>query len=350
LSFVEKIRKMLGLLTILVLASSALGDLSRFRRQSDFCKRCDSQDSYVSKNIDHSDWMYSQKDKLSSKRLVDLKMIGTHHSSSYSFNQFFDSYSVCQNTHIANQLKAGVRYIDLRIGSYLNSLRIGHAIHFGSLAQDILKEVLNFIKAHPKEFLILNIRDSDWTPIPANQKRDLINLVKSTFADLMVTSGDSWFDLSSVTLGQIWEHNRSVYVIYGDKLLWSVDLADGQGARNLSQSDADSWGLRAIQNVYDPWPNTANIDELFNKATAFYDRRPNPRDKFYVAQLLLTANPLQTKTLDKLTQDLQQTGRIRQFLNEHPEYAIVYVDFFLGVTDKERQYARDLLEAVIAAN
>jgi len=338
---------MLGLLSTLLIVTSAVA-ANRFKRDEQ-CAKCQAQDDYISKNIDRSDWMYSNKDKLANKQLVNLKLIGTHHSTSYSIHQLFDAFSVCQNTHLSNQLKAGVRYLDLRVGWYGNALRIGHSIHAGGPVEGFLQEILTFVKAHPKEFLIVNIRDSDWTPIPPKNKFQLINMVKSIFADRMVTSGDSWFDLSTVTMGQIWEQNRNVFIIYGDKLLWTVDTGNGQ-ANNISQSDADSWGLRAIQNVYDRWPNTAKVDELFNKMNDYYDNKPVPRNKFYVAQLLLTANPLQTPTLDNLTEQLQKTGRIRQWLRDHPDYAIAYLDFFLGVSNNERKDAVALLDEIIQAN
>lgn len=312
-------------------------------------RRCKAQDDFVKQHFDRSDWMYKQQERLSSIRLVDLKLIGSHNAASYSISEPFDEYSVCQNARLQSQLRAGVRYVDLRVGLYDHvrpRARVGHGPHHGSSVNDVLYLIGNFSQRHPKEFLIISIKDANWATLGPEEKADLILSVETTFDDVMITSDDSWFDLGRTTLGDVWANNKSVLILYGDSLLRSV--ANGsQSIVNISKEEAASRGLMPRDLLYDPWANTENADLLFERLDDFYNRRPIPREKFYVVQLVLTANPLLTDSIDQMTAELQRSGRIGAWLREHPDYNIVFLDFVLGVSSRERPAQTALLDEIM---
>src|SRR6185369_6685331 len=70
----------------------------------------------------------------------------------------------CQNLTLADQLNAGVRFIDIRCRHYNNAF----VIHHGSVYQnanfdDVLNACTSFLQANPSECIILSVKD-EYTP------------------------------------------------------------------------------------------------------------------------------------------------------------------------------------------
>uniref|UniRef100_A0A1J3HQ39 1-phosphatidylinositol phosphodiesterase n=2 Tax=Noccaea caerulescens TaxID=107243 RepID=A0A1J3HQ39_NOCCA len=102
---------------------------------------------------------------------------GTHDSGTFdcSWYQACDS-SQCQSWNIYNQLRAGIRYLDLRIDIRSDYLAIGHGPYQFMALHDALRDVARFLRENPSEFVILayqvNKGDGDPSPRIIQEMRD----------------------------------------------------------------------------------------------------------------------------------------------------------------------------------
>lgn len=104
---------------------------------------------------DRSDWMSELND---SATLSSLSIPGTHDSGAlYSIG---DLLGKCQTLSIKNQLKIGVRFLDIRLQLVNDELKIVHSIidqktHF----EDVLYDMVQFLVDNPTEFLIVSFKE-----------------------------------------------------------------------------------------------------------------------------------------------------------------------------------------------
>ena len=104
-------------------------------------------------NIDKSDWMSRLKDNA---RLRELSIPGTHDSVARYGGHSFET----QSLDLPIQLRAGIRFLDIRLKCKDNSL-IGY---HGSKSQNInfsqiLDVVSNFLRDHPNETVIMRVKN-----------------------------------------------------------------------------------------------------------------------------------------------------------------------------------------------
>lgn len=111
--------------------------------------------------------------------ISEINLPGTHDSAT-RFVQF-PYFAKCQSLSIPQQLKIGVRFLDLRVEKYGDKLRLVHssakcfktASHKGLLLlEDVISECEKFLKSNPSETLIISI------------KRDAGDSAESTFDTL----------------------------------------------------------------------------------------------------------------------------------------------------------------------
>jgi len=100
-------------------------------------------------------WMTGIADNTS---LAALSIPGTHDSGAR--NEPVAGTAKCQDLTIAQQLEAGVRFLDIRCRHIDN----GFAIHHGSIYQnlnfnDVLVACTNFLAAHPKETILMSVKE-----------------------------------------------------------------------------------------------------------------------------------------------------------------------------------------------
>ncbi len=100
------------------------------------------------------DWMKNIDDSTS---LTSLSIPGSHDSG--ALHSIGDLSGKCQDLTISDQLKAGVRFFDIRLQLKNDELKIVHGIvdqklHFSS----VLKDFGSFLESHPSEGLIVSIK------------------------------------------------------------------------------------------------------------------------------------------------------------------------------------------------
>ncbi len=117
---------------------------------------------------DASDWMADLPDD---RPLSALAIPGTHDSG--ALYSIADVAGKCQSLSVAEQLKAGVRFLDIRLQLRGERLAVVHSFvdQLTDFA-DVLADMTEFLQEHPSEFLIVSIK----------QDADAIN-AKTVFAD-----------------------------------------------------------------------------------------------------------------------------------------------------------------------
>src|SRR5437868_3354863 len=90
-------------------------------------ERCLASDVFAS-SLGLENWMSNNAERLKDKKLIEVRLPGTHHSGSFSITTLGWQFSVCQNTRIEPQLRGGVRFLDLRYGDYtgISGYRVCH--------------------------------------------------------------------------------------------------------------------------------------------------------------------------------------------------------------------------------
>ena len=106
---------------------------------------------------DGSRWMSGLADDAP---LNSLTIPGTHDSGAlYSFAGVSGK---CQSVSIGQQLKMGVRFLDIRLKLDRNELKVVHSFVDQKLTlADVLEDVTGFIRENPSEFLLISFKEDD---------------------------------------------------------------------------------------------------------------------------------------------------------------------------------------------
>ncbi|TRY74321.1 hypothetical protein DNTS_032022 [Danionella cerebrum] len=88
--------------------------------------------------------------------LSDVTMPGTHNTMAL----YGGSLSECNSWSLALQLRAGIRFLDIRVRHARGSLTIHHGIsyqyaHFG----DVLKDIVDFLQEYPSETVLMRLKE-----------------------------------------------------------------------------------------------------------------------------------------------------------------------------------------------
>lgn len=110
-----------------------------------------------------ADWMGRLPDE---KLVSEVVLPGTHDSATQYVQLAF--FSKCQALSIKEQLEAGFRYLDIRLGSDGERLKLMHGFTScttggwpwsGNLyLEDVLEECYSFLKAHPSETVFFSVK------------------------------------------------------------------------------------------------------------------------------------------------------------------------------------------------
>ena len=131
--------------------------------------------------IDSSDWMADLDDTLP---LSALTIPGTHDSG--ALYSIADVAGKCQSLTVREQLKAGVRFFDIRLQLRGDKLAVVHSfvdqmIDFA----DVLDDMTDFLHDHPTEFLLVSIKQDADPKDPATTFADAVEQMLSAYPDLV---------------------------------------------------------------------------------------------------------------------------------------------------------------------
>jgi 1-phosphatidylinositol phosphodiesterase len=111
----------------------------------------------------HPDWMSRLPD---AANITSLSIPGTHDTMTYSLRD--DIQLQCQNYNLTMQMRAGLRYFDIRARLRDDKLRIYHAAgDTGFDLEDVLKAMFDFLDENPSETIIMRLKE-EGSPIGDN--------------------------------------------------------------------------------------------------------------------------------------------------------------------------------------
>ncbi|MGH3838913.1 MAG: phosphatidylinositol-specific phospholipase C domain-containing protein, partial [Pseudonocardiaceae bacterium] len=104
--------------------------------------------------ISHTSWM---RDIPDDTPVTTLSIPGTHNSCCIDGLLGFGQ---TQNLDLADQLNAGIRFLDIRLSHYQDNLFAHHDIlHMGKSYADVLDICSSFLKHHPFETILISVKD-----------------------------------------------------------------------------------------------------------------------------------------------------------------------------------------------
>lgn len=104
---------------------------------------------------DRADWMAALDDSMP---LNALSIPGTHDSG--ALHSIADISGKCQTLPVADQLRIGVRFLDIRLQLVDDELRIVHSfVDQKTEFADTLTDMVTFLREHPTEFLLVSFKE-----------------------------------------------------------------------------------------------------------------------------------------------------------------------------------------------
>ena len=129
-----------------------------------------------------ADWMAALAD---ARGVAELSIPGTHDSG--ALLEPILGVARAQQLAIADQLVAGVRYLDLRCRHYQNAFLIYHGpIDQDQTFDDVLATMAKFLDEHPGETLIVSVKEE---AAPQGNTRSF----EATFAAYVAQAPDRWY-------------------------------------------------------------------------------------------------------------------------------------------------------------
>lgn len=142
-----------------------------------------------------TEWMSYVSDDA---HITDMAIPGSHDSGCVGMPW----YAATQDLDFAGQLERGVRYFDIRVNDKGGDLVIFHAIVNGADYDGVLRDIDEFMDAHPSEFLIL-----DFSHFKNDSEEEVFALFdKIVSAERVVNADPEISDkefLDSLTLGDV---------------------------------------------------------------------------------------------------------------------------------------------------
>uniref|UniRef100_A0AAZ3Q235 Phosphatidylinositol-specific phospholipase C X domain-containing protein n=1 Tax=Oncorhynchus tshawytscha TaxID=74940 RepID=A0AAZ3Q235_ONCTS len=175
-------------------------------------------------------WMADLPD---SRPLSEVTMPGTHNTMAI----YGGALAECQSWSLASQLRAGVRFLDVRVRHVRGNLTIHHGVsyqraHFG----DVLEGVADFLREYPSEMVLMRLKEE------FSETFDIYGAVVS-YIHLYADWDLLWHSRLMPTVGQA----RGKLIVLQD--FGGPDL----GMRYSSLDIADDWKVPTLLHVAEKW-------------------------------------------------------------------------------------------------
>ena len=130
-------------------------------------------------------WMKGQPDD---KTLGELSILGTHNTCAL----FGGIYGKCQNVSLEQQLKWGVRFLDIRCQWKDSDLNIVHGITDQKMKfSEVVKICQDFLQEHPSETIMMSVMEQSSS---TREKGDF----GKAFQKILKKSGDNWYQQKGI--------------------------------------------------------------------------------------------------------------------------------------------------------
>lgn len=242
---------------------------------------------------DISKWMELLPEKKQNSPLQSLTLPGSHDSCSFSISKDLEispseskwlkalaflfpkkvksivyNWSVTQTYNIYQQLRSGIRYLDLRVAKRPKDgqFRVVHGLYGATLAE-LLAQVKTFLNECHKEIVILDFHQ--FYNMDEQDHATFSNSIKATFGSTMRSPGTQGV---KVTLKELWEKNQNLLIFYDND--------------DITKKNPCFW---SETDIYSPWADTSDLSKLLSFLENETESKLPPK-ALHVAQGLLTPN------------------------------------------------------------
>eukprot|EP00527_Entomoneis_sp_CCMP2396_P008080 CAMPEP_0198153698 /NCGR_PEP_ID=MMETSP1443-20131203/65310_1 /TAXON_ID=186043 /ORGANISM="Entomoneis sp., Strain CCMP2396" /LENGTH=528 /DNA_ID=CAMNT_0043820123 /DNA_START=96 /DNA_END=1682 /DNA_ORIENTATION=- len=233
------------------------------------------------------------------KRFRDLLIVGSHHSASYTIHPNFPFSAIgrCQNLPIVQQLEAGIRLLDLRVGGRRgnqghSNVMVWHGSLEGQPFIPILQQIDAFAMDHPSEIITINLQPEYGVAFSSDQKLYVLKRIHEMFQGRLVKATDMENVLATWTLQDMQEKKKQVIVLFHPRFCRNFK-------QQISGTAGLDWSARELEKEFDvinadvwmryPWFNTRDTDNLFQMVLRDIRTHGNKkRHQFHCSQLVLT--------------------------------------------------------------
>lgn len=249
---------------------------------------CDTKDQVeetekVDPEIFEENWMSYLSDDAA---VGEIAIVGSHDAGTYRANISWAT----QHSTIEDQLKAGVRYFDLRatLNTYVEeeAYYFIHAdsdmpaigtLSFGQMVEPSFEAIKDFVNENENEIIILDFQHT-WL----DTEDGLIELMKSTLPmDKVLTESDC-NDPSAITLGEMRDLGKNIIILYKDTTSDVCDKNDFLFERS-----------QFLQSDYVGNEHKGDTERLKTQWETYFDDKKD--GVIFVLQGQLTGSPLEER-------------------------------------------------------
>ncbi|XP_077984541.1 1-phosphatidylinositol phosphodiesterase-like [Glandiceps talaboti] len=173
-------------------------------------------------------WMSNMSNRIS---LSSLSIPGTHQTMTYEGHG--GQFTQCQIWKLDTQLKAGIRFLDIRCRHFNNCLPIHHESFYQHFSfTDVLKMTTAFLSERPKEVIVMRVRKEYNEEGNSRSMSDSVNVALSRFSERFF-----WRSSNVPTLGEA----RGKIVLLDD-----FEGGHRAGINYRSLIIADDWDVKSF--------------------------------------------------------------------------------------------------------
>ncbi|GGI45276.1 hypothetical protein GCM10008018_11270 [Paenibacillus marchantiophytorum] len=238
-----------------------------------------------------------------------------------------------QDYKVSDQLNLGVRYLDLRVGPNFwfsglnfhqqdNALRTMHGL-YGEYVEDILQATKVFLNANSKEIVVLDFQH--FHEMNTNSYTYLRDRIQFHLGNMLVPNTYG----VNTTLGQLWNENKRVIVLYGDHNYWSSATTHETGKDIPSPFMNETWVWNRKNFLHSQWVNESNSQAMKQSLQSEVNTAGNYPNMLHVLQNVVTPTTVSTTTIsdvagsaNTVAMDGLQSNWTNQRIN------IIMTDFF----------------------
>ena len=224
-------------------------------------------------DTDLNRWMDFVDDSAS---LANLTIPGSHDSGARF--EPISGTAICQNLAIGDQLESGVRYLDIRLRQIDNALVVHHGAIYQHLNfDDVLGQVVGFLRAHPSETVIMEV-SSEYDPSNNTESYEqtfLRYVANPSYHDFW------WRDGAIPTLGEVRGKIVLLRRFAGSAVAaGGIDVTGWQDNAQFTLADARGQAI-VVQDIYKV--SLTTNDNKWNAITSVFGQAVNDtRGTWYV--------------------------------------------------------------------
>jgi hypothetical protein len=227
-------------------------------------------------------WMGILYNKIKDKKLIHLTIPGSHDSNTYTVvnSMMAKKFAKCQAINVYEQLKLGIRYLDLRFGVLEDQIIDQHGPFEGGLFEKNLQLIKEFLDKHPEEFLIINFQNE--SKIESKYQKEFIKMVLKYLEKYLITEEDkkTWFNIESVTLEMVRMHKKNIFAFLSSYIRESGVFSDNY----LKNKGIHDQG----ESIDSKWHDVNNAVKLIRSNEENLKNKKNVTNKFFCSQFVLT--------------------------------------------------------------